>query len=115
MPAGVPNGVVHCYRCNTEYANFSELRKHQWAAHPKKYKARRNSFSWSPEQHAKYRATIAAKKLGKELTVRQVIGVYNNGTPKPEMTAKELLDKLVSQRDFMNDVCSLVEGLMREN
>lgn len=95
MASGVPtDGIGHCKKCgNKAFASMSELRKHQWKAHR--------------EFYAKMTEKRVANKRTAEVSVRQVID-----TMKPEMTARELLSKLVNQRDFMRDVVSMVEGII---
>lgn len=98
MASGVPsNGLAHCKRCgNKAFPGLSELRKHQWKAH-------RDFYAKMTEKR------VANKQL---VTVRDVIDAKAIIDAKPEMTARQLLAKLVSQRDFMRDVVSMVEGII---
>lgn len=111
-------GPVHCKRCNNQaFANFSELRRHQWKKHKPTYaNVGYKASAWSPAQRAKYEATIEAKRaMTMAVTVRDVINVVENTgiAPIPEMSARQLLEKLRGQQSFMNDVVALVEGLVK--
>lgn len=99
-------GKVYCRKCGILFNSLSEMRKHAWAEHRDMYKYRKRS----PETIAKYKATRAANKIMKT----QAIMVQSNGSPKPELTAFELLQKLKVQRNFMVDVVNLIEGMLNQ-
>lgn len=101
--------TAYCKKCDhAAFKTWSALRKHQWAAHRESYSKSSVGKKWSPEQKAKFKATLAAKRLAKSTTEVSVI------QQQPEMTARQLLAKLTSQRDFMVDVVQLVANLIGE-
>lgn len=123
MPAGhKPPTKFRCRKCdNVSFTTITDLRKHQWSTHReafaklmeagklannKKLKGRRSKGSsrWSKAQMAKYKSTMALRKQQE---------VYLNGTQNL-MSAAQLLDKLKNQRNFMNDVVNLVEGIIKQ-
>lgn len=106
----MPSTMYNCRKCeNTKFTTINDLRKHQWSEHRETFakliqagqKHNKKKGKWSKEQRARYKATMA---------LRAQHEVYVNGTP---MSAAQLLDKLKMQRNFMNDVVSLVEGLIK--
>lgn len=106
--------ITHCKACdNKEFPDISALRKHQWKEHKNFFKNTGRPIvkqKWSKAQRAKYRATIAAKNG----SVRGFLnGVTTNKHVTDEMTAKEVLDELKKQRDFMNDIVDMVENLIK--
>lgn len=103
--------LVHCLKCNNkEFPDISSLRKHQWAEHKKMFQNAgkpTKKAKWSRAQRAKYKATIAAKN-------GSVRGFLNGAIPNnKEMSAREVLDELKKQRDFMNDIVDMVENLIK--
>ena len=84
--------MPHCNACNNDFKDISELRKHQWAAHKTFYK----------NNTKKRMANKAAKTLP---------SVKMNGN----LSAQDLLERLKIQRDFMNDIVDMVEGMMSKD
>lgn len=82
--------TFRCKLCgnDTEFASISDLRKHQWESHRDLYK------------NVSGRHLNAAKIAKKAKT---------NG----HVTAEDLLERLKQQRDFMNDIVDLVEGMLK--
>jgi hypothetical protein len=100
MPVGVPKGKVNCKKCGKTFPSFSPLRKHQWAFHREIFNNLRK-----PETIKKRIASLREAKLAK----------LNGSGPqvaKGELSALELLDKLKEQQLFMNNVVSLISGIL---
>lgn len=114
--------MVRCKKCNQVryFHNLSELRTHQWRKHPdifsgfKKNLDKIHKRGWTKEQHKKYRASMArykAQKLENTQTVELVKVIQPN--PNGEMTVSTLLGKLKDQRDFMVNVVSMIENIVK--
>lgn len=115
---------VHCKQCDGDvtFPSLSELRKHQWSAHPKMFKTMGQS-----KKAKKAKAAREAKKLASTETalvpaveVRKTVRQLKMGkladqidSGNGNMSALELLEKLQDQRTFMNDVVSLIENILK--
>lgn len=104
----------HCKKCNNKpFDTIHALRKHQWTEHRDSYKNMKGPGKWSVAQRKKFKISLAARKEARKELVR-LEPILTNGFKK-EMTAAQLLTKLIQQKQFMNDVVQLVEGLIRQS
>ena len=107
--------ITHCTKCDgIEFPDISSLRKHQWKEHKNIFKNTGKPLSkkakWTKERRARQAETIA-KRNGHHIP-NSVRG-FLNGVIKPEMSAIDVLERLKEQRDFMNDIVDMVEGMIK--
>lgn len=91
--------MVHCKKCDQVryFKTISELRKHQWRKHK--------------ELYTRMGEVREAKKQKKELV--PIVHVLQPTNPNGEMTVSTLLGKLKEQRDFMVNVVSMIENMVK--
>lgn len=103
--------TVHCKKCDgLAFPTIRKLRIHQWSAHREAYNKvgfPTNNKGWTKAQHAKYQATIEARRSDDTALIVRPI------EPVQEMTARALLQKVKNQATFMHDVVSLLEGIIK--
>jgi hypothetical protein len=99
---------VYCKKCpeSKGFNGLSSLRKHQWAVHSESFA---NNFKTGP----RHKTVREYKKRDKEAVVPTVKLIGEAELPEliKEMTVSELLHKLRDQKNFLNDVVALIEGL----
>lgn len=114
--------MVKCKKCNQVryFHNLSELRTHQWRKHAEIFSGFKENLDkihkrgWTKEQHKKYRASMKLRRAQKQVPTVELVHV-----PQPvsssngEMTVSTLLGKLREQKDFMTNVVSLIENLVK--
>lgn len=102
--------MFHCKTCpEQEFEALSDLRKHQWAAHPERYKTVGFPTNKRPKPgtaaHKRWRESISKGRRRQKESVTDYVGkALTNGN----MSVDELLEEFETQRKFLDDVISLV-------
>ena len=105
--------MIHCRLCDTRpFRDISTLRKHQWAAHAELFAKTRKSLQ-SPAVRKKRAAGLRHAAARRKLSVVRLEEVPKR--PNGRMLASELLTQLQSQQRFLNDVVSLVSGIIAQH
>lgn len=115
-----PDGTFRCMSCGEAgiFNSITELRQHQWSAHRERFKNlmasaknrkyRKPGDKKTEAQRAKWReAKALERKLNPKEAVRKFLA---NGSP-PDMSVAELLDTLLDQKKFIDDVIALISSL----
>ena len=112
--------MTHCKKCDgLEFHSISELRKHQWSAHREQY-AKVTTSTARQAQLKKWREQSKARRdKAKALVVnaRQVVEAHRRGKNgyRAPMLATDLLAQLQTQQKFVNDVVSLISGMIAQH
>lgn len=141
MPRGVPvNQVLHCKKCEgSQFTSISELRKHQWAVHANTFdnlrKAARAASTKAPgaPKKGQFRCAVCGKRFDSMANVQRhnwkahrstrmvavrrrysaqrqlpAVPLVHNG----DMKVADLLAELRHQQKFIDDVISLISGIV---
>lgn len=114
---GIPTGYIHCKRCpRQKFKTVSDLRKHQWRAHPELYANVHQTTAAAVEAERNRARTAKARAVQAELratrtdiTVRQFIDEPQSANG--DMRVSELLTELEGQSQFIHKVIALVSGI----
>lgn len=93
--------AVQCKACPAlpAFATRSELREHQWAVHPETYAGT-----------GRPKIAIGPARVWSSENVTKALEHAGNG----HFTARDLLTELQTQQEFLNDVVSLITGIVEQ-
>lgn len=100
-----------CRKCYIKFPGISELRKHQWSKHREMFNKLVDAAKKSSTAKKRGIAIKAAYKARKD---RKELAQLNDTQPQG-LSAVELLNKLKVQQTFINDVVSLIGGLIEHH
>ena len=104
--------MLHCKKCDGQaFRTISALRKHQWAKHAETFKNTLVAMTRAPKGAA---AKRWKPKRGRPRKVLVKLQVSPNGQ-QPPLLARDLLAQLQTQQRFLNDVVSLVSGIVTQH
>lgn len=105
--------MLHCKKCDGQaFRTISALRKHQWAKHAETFKNALVAMTRASKRAAAERQD--KPKRGRPRKVLVKLQVSPNGQ-QPPLLARDLLAQLQTQQRFLNDVVSLVSGIVTQH